>query len=227
MLAPSPGAENDFEGLKIMVSAGATQEPIDDVRYISNRSSGLMGFALAEEAAERGAKVVLIKGSTSVQLSESFNGKVVEALTAKEMADEIKKRAKETDIFLHAAAVADFIPNRTEGKIDSGRTSMLELLPGQKIIDQVKAENPKIFLVGFKAECTDSVNELVEKAGKKLLEAKADLICANNVSRKDIGFGAAANEVVMVDKNNQIKILEKKSKKEIARKILDEVYGLQ
>ena len=122
-------AEKDFAGKRVIVTAGATQEPIDEVRFISNRSSGLMGFALAETATERGAEVILVKGNTSARLPESFAGKVIEAPTAAKMLAVIKEEAKQADIIVHAAAVADFLPARQTGKIDSGQASLLELKP--------------------------------------------------------------------------------------------------
>lgn len=203
---------------KILVSAGATYEEIDPVRIITNKSSGKMGIYLAEEAAKRGAKVTLIRASTTIEPSGCL--KDIKVGSAKEMFNEIKKNINQ-DIIIHAAAVSDFTLNKENKKLSSEKELMLELTPTTKILDKIKHINRAVFLVGFKAEYKVTKEELIRRAYKKLVEANADLIIANDIGRPGRGFMVDTNEVYIIDKEKQVKHLGLNSKRVIASQIMD------
>ncbi|MDO8627459.1 MAG: bifunctional phosphopantothenoylcysteine decarboxylase/phosphopantothenate--cysteine ligase CoaBC, partial [Candidatus Diapherotrites archaeon] len=206
--------EKDLKGLRILVSAGPTIEEIDDIRFISNRSSGKIGIAIAEEAEKRGAKVTLIPGRTNLLPERRI--KIIRSETGKEMFESVKKEIKNADVFFSAAAVSDFTVQKRNGKISSGKKLKLELIPAPKILSEAKKWNPKVFVVGFKAEAGSK--KALLKAGKNLLKkANCDLVVANLLET----FGSDYSENWIVGKN--VKHLKKSSKKDIARRLLDEV----
>ncbi|MBU1704199.1 MAG: bifunctional phosphopantothenoylcysteine decarboxylase/phosphopantothenate--cysteine ligase CoaBC, partial [Nanoarchaeota archaeon] len=199
-----------LKGKRIIVTSGGTSEAIDDVRVITNRSSGKMGAAIAEEAYNQGADVLFLKGKNSVDANVS---KVIEFSDAKDLHSKIKEHVKRYDMIFHAAAVSDFTVKKKIGKISSKKAVRLELKPTTKIIDEIKRLNPKIRLIGFKLE---SKKGLVETAYKRLIKAKADFIVANSPTT----LGQDINDVYLIDKDKKV-INIKGTKKDIAKRLLD------
>jgi phosphopantothenoylcysteine decarboxylase/phosphopantothenate--cysteine ligase len=210
--------KKDLKGKKILVTAGATIEDIDEVRYIINRSSGKTGVWLAEEAYKRGADVILIRGKTNVEPAYPF--KDVKIRSANDMFNAIKDNI-DVDVVIHAAAVSDYTTDKRDEKISSENKINLELLPTTKIFEKIKDMNKDVFLIGFKAEYKKSREELIEIAYKKLKLAKADLIISNDIGRKDAGFEVDTNEVYVVDHKKNVKQLKLTHKRVIANQILD------
>ena len=214
---------NQLQGKRILVTAGATSEEIDPVRVITNRSSGKMGIAIAEEAAKRGAEVTLIRGLTIIEPAAKL--KDIQIQSADEMAEAIKKHIKQ-DIVIHAAAVSDFSADKKDKKIDSGKSLHLELTPAAKILENVRKWNKKALLVGFKAEYRLSEKELMKKAYETLKKSDADMMVANDVGKEGRGFETDTNEVFLIDRKKKITHFPLDSKQEIARKILDSIHKL-
>jgi len=206
----------DLAGKHIVVTAGGTQEPIDPVRYISNRSSGKMGYALAEAARDRGAKVTLITAPAS--LPEPAGVDVVKVSTAQEMLRAVEKVTPQADALVMAAAVADYRPTKAaKDKIKKGETGLtvkLECTPD--ILGSVKGNFIK---VGFAAESSN----LVENAKQKLKQKGLDLIVANDITANDSGFGADTNRVTIIDRKGKIDSLPLLAKREVAERVLDRV----
>lgn len=210
-------------GKQVLISAGPTREYLDPVRFLSNRSSGKMGFALAAEALSRGADVTLVSGPTA--LLPPFRAKVVPVETGGEMEAEIKARAPESDIIIMAAAVSDFRFRETAGlKIKkSGFDGRIELVPAPDILEGLgRSKREGAVLVGFAAE----TDRLEENALRKLREKNLDLIVANDVSAEGIGFDVDENEVVMIEAGGRVARTGRLSKREIGRLILNEVEGI-
>jgi phosphopantothenoylcysteine decarboxylase/phosphopantothenate--cysteine ligase len=208
----------DLEGRSILVTAGPTREPIDPVRYISNRSSGKMGYALAEAAQRRGAAVTLVSGPTSLMAPAGVN--VTRVTTASQMHDAVMRNLGSNQIVIKAAAVADFTPAATATqkiKKEHGDelTIMFEKAPD--ILASIAAASPRPFIVAFAAE-TES---LEANAREKLLRKKADLIVANDVGDPSIGFDSDQNEVLVISRDGQTMKIEKAPKFVIANRILD------
>lgn len=211
---------NSLKGKKIIVTTGATMEKIDDVRYITNRSSGKMGIAIAQECNLRGANVLLLRAKNSVKPRYSI--KEEQFTTSGELFSLVKKHVKNYQYFYHAAAVSDFsVKNKYPGKLSSKQSVSISLKPQIKILDQIKKLNPKIRLIGFKAEYTSNEKKLIRAARKKIKESHADVVIVNDVSQKDRGFEVDQNEVHIVSSDGSIKHLALSSKKEIAEKIVD------
>jgi len=211
---------DSLKNKKIIITAGGTTEKIDEVRSITNRSSGKMGIALAEECYLRGGNVLLLRAKTSVHPRYLIKEKIFN--TAEELLQLIKVNIKDTDIFFQTAAVSDYrVDKYFKGKISSEKPLELKLIPQIKIIDQIKKLSPKTKLIAFKAEYGLSEKQLIEKAFRKLKESNADFVIANDVSRKDRGFEADDNEVYIISKNKQVKKIFLTSKREVARKIMD------
>ena len=209
----------DLAGKRVLVTAGATREYIDPIRFITNKSSGKMGVALAEEAEFRGAEVTLIKTKGSVP---SFVEKQIEVERVEEMLEAIEQElsSKKYDIVVLAAAVSDFTPKeKARKKIRSGQTLLLELVPTPKIIQRIKEIQPNVFLVGFKAEYGVGEEELIEQARKQIEKAKSDVVIAN---RGEVAFGSEVNEVYWVTKEGYEKF-PLMSKRELAEKIWDKI----
>jgi len=208
-----------LEGKRVLVTAGATREYIDPIRYITNASSGRMGVAIAEEAEFRGAEVTLIRTKGSVP---SFVENQVEVETVGDMLEAIEKElmAKRYDVVVLAAAVSDFrVKNRAESKIKSGKTLTLKLEPTPKIIDRVKELQPDVFLVGFKAETDEE--KLIEEAKRQIERAGSDLVVANTLK----AFGSEENEVLLVGRAF-VKKLPRMGKRELAEKLWDVLESL-
>lgn len=217
------GAE-DMKGSRVLVTAGPTIEYIDPIRVITNKSSGKMGIAVAEEAQRRGAQTTLILGHGAALVPSGM--KILSAETTKQMHDLVFSELKATryDVLIAVAAAADFAPESPhEKKVDSHTTPELKVklksLP--KIIDQVKKVSPRTFLVAFKAEYKVSDQELVERARKRLKDSQADLIVANDVGREGAGFQTDTNEVFIVGKGREVVHVESAPKQDIARRLLD------
>ena len=213
------GKGGDLAGKRIVVTAGGTQEPIDPVRHLGNRSSGKMGYAVAEAARDRGAAVSLI--TASVSLPEPVGIDVVPVKTAAGMKEAVDKVVAQADVLIMAAAVADYQPkNVAEAKIKKETASLtLELVRTPDILAEVKGNFLK---VGFAAESEDVVANARQKLEKKHL----DLIAANDITDPTGGFDADTNQVTLIDRNGKVESLPLMSKREVADKILDRVVGL-
>jgi phosphopantothenoylcysteine decarboxylase/phosphopantothenate--cysteine ligase len=212
------GVRADLAGKRLVVTAGGTREYIDPVRYIGNPSSGKMGYALAEAARDRGAKVTLI---TAASLPKPEGVTIVPVETAIQMKRAVDKAIAKADALLMAAAVADYQPKTTaRSKIKKASLNLsLELVRTPDILGEVKGNFIK---VGFAAESED----LIANARKKLAKKKLDLIVANDITDKKSGFGVDTNKVTLIDKKGKAERLPLMSKREVADKILDRVVGM-
>jgi len=213
------GRSGDLAGKRIVVTAGGTQEPIDPVRHIGNRSSGKMGYAVAKAARDRGAEVKLITAPTS--LPEPVGIEVIHTETAIQMRDAVAKATAQADALIMTAAVADYQPKSVaKAKIKKEAPSLtLELIRTPDILAEVKG---KFLKVGFAAESEDVIANAKQKLEKKQL----DLIVANDITDKDSGFGVDTNKVTLIDRDGNIDSLPLLTKREVADKILDRVVGL-
>ncbi|MCK5039525.1 MAG: bifunctional phosphopantothenoylcysteine decarboxylase/phosphopantothenate--cysteine ligase CoaBC [Candidatus Aenigmarchaeota archaeon] len=213
---------NDLKNKKILVTAGATVEDIDAVRVITNKSSGKTGAYIAREAAKRGAKVTLVRGYNSVE-PMYFGIKDIIIKDTDDLFNKIKENIQDTDIMIHTAAVSDYtLTNKKEEKIKSTNKQLsLELKPTVKILDKIKEIKKDIFLVGFKAECNIDTDVLIERSYKRLKEANADIMVANDIGKKNCGFDVETNEVLIIDKNKKIKHVKLTLKRNIAKELLD------
>jgi phosphopantothenoylcysteine decarboxylase/phosphopantothenate--cysteine ligase len=212
----------DLAGERVLVTAGPTREPIDPVRYISNRSSGRMGYALAAAAARRGAAVTLVSGPTA--LTPPAAAAFVPVQTAEEMREAVLHHAGRAGIVIKAAAVADYRVGRpAEQKIKGKRDLTLALTPNPDILAEVAARAGEAFIVGFAAETQD----VVANARAKLTAKGIDLLVANDVSRRDIGFDAEDNEVLLIDRWGGSRALPRMPKTAVADAILDEILALR
>jgi len=220
LAALTPG--RDLAGERVLVTAGPTREPIDPVRYISNRSSGRMGYALAAAAARRGAEVTLVSGPTA--LTPPGAVAFVPVQTAEEMREAVLHHAVRASIVIKAAAVADYrVQAPAEQKIKGKRDLTLQLTPNPDILAEVAARAGGAFVVGFAAETQDVVANARDK-----LEAKGiDLLVANDVSRRDIGFDAEDNEVLLIDRWGGGRPLPRLPKTAVADAIFDEILALR
>jgi phosphopantothenoylcysteine decarboxylase/phosphopantothenate--cysteine ligase len=209
----------DLAGKHIVVTAGGTQEPIDPVRYISNRSSGKMGYALAEAARDRGAKVTLVTAPTS--LVDPVGVNLVKANTAQEMQQAVENLTTQADALVMAAAVADYRPTKaSKDKIKKGEAGLtLELEPTLDILSSVRGNFIK---VGFAAESSN----LMENAKQKLKQKGLDIIVANDITASDSGFGTDTNRVTIIDRKGKVDSLPLIPKREVADKVLDRVAEL-
>ena len=211
-----------LRGRRFVISAGGTREPLDDVRFVGNRSSGRMGVALAEEARRRGADVTLVASNLAVPPPAGVE--IAQAPTAAELEHEILARADAADVVVMAAAVADYRPAEVvagkRGK--DGDTWTIELEPTGDVLRTLGEREVGALLVGFAAEAGEAS---IERARQKLTDKNANLIVFNDVSRSDVGFEAEENEVVLIGGEAERRI-EKAPKRSIAGAILDEVARL-
>lgn len=212
--------KTSLKGKKILVTAGGTEEPLDTVRVLTNRSSGKMGIALAEECYSRGAEVLLLRSKTA-QISP-YPVKQLEFRTAQDLQSLLKEYTNDYDVLIHTAAVSDFTVDTLPGKIDSGKEIRITLKPTEKIINKIKQWNENIILIGFKA-ISGSLDDTIEKIERLRTESQADYIIVNDISRNDIGFECDDNEVTIIDKTGKQEKINKMSKKAIARKIIDSI----
>lgn len=211
---------DSMKGKKVIITSGGTAEKIDEVRSITNRSSGKMGVAIAEECYLRGTDVLLLRAKNSLKPRYLIKEKIFN--TAEELLNLIKENIKSTDLFFQVAAVSDFkVDHLFKGKLLSNQSINLKLIPQIKIINQIKKLSPKTKLIAFKAEYDLSEKDLIKEATKKLKESKADFVIANDISRSDRGFESDNNEVYIISKIKQVKKIPLTSKKEIAKKIVE------
>jgi phosphopantothenoylcysteine decarboxylase/phosphopantothenate--cysteine ligase len=213
----------DLEGKSVLVTAGPTREPIDPVRFISNRSSGKMGYALADAARRRGANVTLISGPTALPKPAGVN--VSSVTTAAEMHAAVMEALPRHQIVIKAAAVADYAPaavaDRKIKKDAAGDALTLELHKTPDILADIGAATPRPFIVAFAAE-TDAV---LDNARAKLLRKNADLIVANDVADSSIGFDSDQNEVVVLARDGSSTRIARASKLVVANRIIDLVVS--
>ena len=212
--------EKDLKDKKVLVTAGPTKEFIDPFRCLTNPSTGKMGIAIANECAKRGAEVILVSSIDD----DSINNKVkkVKIISTNDMFEAVKNNFKDCDFIIKAAAVSDYTPVQVfdkKVKKQDGNLS-IEFKRTQDILKYVgdnKSDNQKV--IGFAAE----TNNLIEYAKEKIIKKNLDYIVANDISKKDIGFGSEDNEVYIIDKHDNIKKIDKNSKNNIAKAIIDEI----
>ncbi|MCZ7695230.1 bifunctional phosphopantothenoylcysteine decarboxylase/phosphopantothenate--cysteine ligase CoaBC [Mediterraneibacter gnavus] len=211
--------EKDMQGKRVLVTAGPTQESIDPVRFITNHSTGKMGYAIAKMCMLRGAEVTLVSGPTSIAKPEFVH--VVDVVTAKEMYEEVTKRAKDQDIIIKAAAVADYRPKsvsseKMKKKDDDLAISMERTDDILKFLGEHKKEHQ--FLCGFSME----TENMLENSRKKLEKKHLDMIVANNLKVEGAGFAGDTNVVTIITGQEEVS-LGKMTKEETALRILDEI----
>lgn len=232
MLQPIDIAEKMFEltthkavlnTQKVLITAGPTREAIDPVRYISNHSSGKMGYALAEAAYQAGAEVTLVSGPTNIDTPTGVNR--IDVTSALDMLNAVKKHMLESDVFIGCAAVADYsavdVAEQKIKKNDDQMTLLLKRNPD--ILAWVASQQNRPFVVGFAAE-SHSVKEF---ALGKLEKKNLDMICANDISNNQIGFNSDNNQILLLDKDGREKLLETASKRLLAKQIIIEIANRQ
>lgn len=215
--------EKDLEGKRVLVTAGATQEKIDPVRYITNHSTGKMGYAIAKAAMRRGADVTLVSGICAIKPPMFVNK--IDAVSAQDMFEAVKAHAAESDIIIKAAAVADYRPkNPADSKIKKSDGSMsIELERTVDILDWLgKNRREGQFLCGFSME-TDN---MIENSRAKLIKKNADMIAANSLKQEGAGFGTDTNVLTLITSDN-VTELEMMSKYEAANALLDAIIKIQ
>jgi phosphopantothenoylcysteine decarboxylase/phosphopantothenate--cysteine ligase len=202
--------------VRFVVTAGPTREPLDPIRYLSNRSSGKMGYAIAQAAIEAGHEVVLISGPVNIDAPKGVTSVAVS--TSDEMHDAVHRHLAGADVMVMCAAVADYKPAiASEQKIKKRREPLsLDLVPTRDILASLGKEDRQFLLVGFAAE----TNELEENAQKKLREKNCDIIVANDVSAADSGMERDENEVTILFRNNEKRKISRAPKKIIARELV-------
>ena len=212
--------EQDLKGKKILVTAGPTKEFIDPFRCLTNPSTGKMGISIANECARRGAEVILVSSVDNDSISN--NVKKVKITSTNDMFEAVKNNFKDCDFIIKAAAVSDYTPvqvfDKKVKKQDGNLT--IEFQRTQDILKYVgdnKHEGQKV--IGFAAE----TNNLIEYAKEKIVKKNLDYIVANDISKKDIGFGSDDNEVYIIDRHDNIKKIDKSNKNNIAKAIVDEI----
>jgi phosphopantothenoylcysteine decarboxylase/phosphopantothenate--cysteine ligase len=225
-VADGVGRSQDFDGETILITAGPTREPLDPIRFISNRSSGKMGYALAKAALLRGARVILVSGPASLPPPNRVESIGVE--TAEEMRRAVLKRLSEATVLIMAAAVGDFRPKVFQSRKikKSDQPLNLELEPTPDILSEVAAHKTatggRCVLVGFAAETGDPIPNAKAKLEQKAL----DLMVANDVTREGAGFESETNIVTLIDRTGRIEELPQLFKFQVADKILDRVKEL-
>ena len=216
--------EGDLRGLKVLVTAACTREPIDPVRFVGNRSSGKMGYAVAQMAAERGAEVLLISGPSA--LSIPANVKAIKVETTNEMLEACLESYDKVDIVIKAAAVADYRPRdvaeqKIKKKTDDALTVVMDKNPD--ILKTLGAKKTHQVLVGFAAE----TQNLLENARDKVVKKNLDMIVANDVTAAGAGFNADTNIVKFLFANGEVRSLEQMPKVDVANCILDEALKIR
>jgi phosphopantothenoylcysteine decarboxylase / phosphopantothenate---cysteine ligase len=228
------GAHRDLAGLKLLVTAGPTREPIDPIRFVSNRSSGRMGYAIAAAARDRGADVTLVSGPTGLTPPEGIRRFSFE--TADELAEILLREFPECHGLVMAAAVADFIPERSPERLHrSEGEKSLRLSPGRDLLASLRTLKRGQTVVAFAAETVAAPEggreAALENRGRRKMEAKgADLVVVNDVGRRDIGFDAPENEVLILTADGARESVSQRSKRDVAEKIWDaflRVHGRQ
>lgn len=218
--------KKDLKGKKVLINAGTTCEDIDPIRFICNRSTGKMGYAIAREAAARGAEVILVSGKSS--LNPPLGVEFIPVWSAEEMCQVMISRQAESDIIIGAAAVGDFkAAAKAEVKLKKREQKedklILELVSNPDILKELgKRKRPGQIMVGFAAE----TNNLLEYAQRKLEEKNLDFIVANDVSEEGAGFAGDTNIVTIIDSNGEVKSLPLMSKDDVAAAIIDKVVEI-
>ena len=211
----------DLAGVRFIVTAGATQEPIDPVRYITNRSSGKMGYAIATEAARRGAAVTLVSGPSKLAVPDRVE--LVAVRTVAEMRDAVLARFDEADVVVKAAAVSDFrVRNYSDTKIKKTTAPTIELVPNPDIAAELGARKTHQVVVGFAAE----TNDHLAGARKKLAEKNLDLIVMNPVDVADAGFDVDTNRGVIIGSDGSEDEVPLQLKSQVARALCDRIAGI-
>lgn len=212
----------ELKGHKVIITAGPTQEAIDPVRYITNHSSGKMGYALAECARSRGAEVILVSGKTNLTLPRGVE--LVEVVTSQDMYEAMMARYENCDIIIKAAAVSDYRPKEaaTQKMKKTDDDLWIELTRNKDIALELGKVKGDRILVGFAAETNDVLANALTKIKKKNL----DLIVANDLTKEGAGFGSDTNVVTLIDKDGHQEQLQKMSKQEVADKIIDKIMRL-
>lgn len=207
----------DLKGKRVLVTAGPTMAPIDPVRYITNRSTGKMGYAIAKEARDRGAEVTLISGETNI--SVPFGVDFIRVSTNEEMLKAVLDNFADSDIVIKAAAVSDYKAKNYSGrKIKKSENNLnIEFVKDNDILKKLGEIKKSQVLVGFAAES----NDLIENALGKLERKNLDYIVANDITASDTGFGSDNNKVFIISKEKNILELDKMSKKDVARELFD------
>jgi len=214
------GRGGPLAGLRVLVTAGGTHEPLDSVRFIGNRSSGKMGLALAREALRRGAEVTVV----AANIGRREPGVAWrDVRTVEELRDEVLREADGADVLVMAAAVSDFTPaapEREKIRRSSGVRS-IELAPTPDVLRAVREQNPELFMVGFAATHGDPASDAREKLRKK----GADIVVGNDISHEGVGFGAEENEVYVVTNRGE-RFIPRATKAEVAGEVLDDIQAL-
>ncbi|UZE92992.1 MAG: phosphopantothenoylcysteine decarboxylase [Candidatus Nealsonbacteria bacterium] len=216
-----------LRNLKVLITAGATREYIDPIRFISNASSGKMGVAMAQEALDRKAKVTIVWGKGTAKLPK--NAKVINVETTKEMCRAVVKELKEEnyDVFVATAAAADYTPVKKKGsKIPSKQKGLvIPLKPTPKVIERARKVAPRVFICAFKAEVNVSKKMLIEKAYNRLKEVELDLMVSNDIGKEGCGFGVDTNEVYIINSTKKIVHFAINTKQKIAAGVWDVIYS--
>ncbi|MEK7825689.1 MAG: bifunctional phosphopantothenoylcysteine decarboxylase/phosphopantothenate--cysteine ligase CoaBC [Nitrospirota bacterium] len=215
--------KRDLSGEVIIVTAGPTREPVDPVRFLSNRSSGKMGYAIAIAARDRGARVILISGITNLPKPEKVE--FISAPTTHEMREAVLRHLPEASMLIMAAAVADYRPKRPNIKKlkKSGSSLSIEMEETEDILEEIGKKNTKKILVGFAAETDAVINNAVLKLRKKNL----DLIVANDITLEGGGFESDTNIATIIDRDERVQELPLMYKKDLAQIILERVMALK
>jgi phosphopantothenoylcysteine decarboxylase / phosphopantothenate---cysteine ligase len=217
----SLGASQDLSGETVLITAGPTREKIDPVRYLTNRSSGRMGYALAEAALRRGARVLLISGPTSIIPPAAAELTRVES--AEEMRDAVLTLLPQASVVIKTAAVSDYRPRITASqKIKRKGPLNLELEATPDILKEIAASKQSQIIVGFAAETAD----VLENARQKLVAKNLDAIVVNDVSREGVGFDSDRNAVTIISHDAVVEVPET-TKWEVAQRVLDQIVGLR
>lgn len=215
--------EKDLEGKRVLVTAGPTREDIDPVRFITNRSTGKMGYAIARAARNRGAEVTLISGP--VNLTVPTGVKCINTYSAEDMYNAVINNIENMDIIIKSAAVADYKPeNKSNIKIKKSESDLtLKLTRSKDILKEVGNKKVAQIVVGFAAE----TNDIIENAKLKIKKKNLDMIVANDVMSLDAGFGVDTNSVKIIKKDGEIVEVPNMSKDEVAHKILDAIIKIK
>lgn len=211
-----------LKGKRVLITTGPTREYLDDVKFLTTPSSGKMGVALAEECIASGAEVTIVMGPTVIK--PPLEAKVINVVTCDEMLEAVVSELKSNKydlIFLPAAPLDFKFAEKAKGKISSNvRELMVKLTATPKISGKIRSHAPRTIIVGFKAEYGVPIEEMIERAYRRLLQNDMDLIVANDVSRSDIGFGSDYNEVYIIDKDKNVTHVPLMSKREVAREVV-------
>jgi phosphopantothenoylcysteine decarboxylase/phosphopantothenate--cysteine ligase len=213
---------NDLVGKCFLITAGPTRGWIDQVRFVSNPSTGKMGIAIAQEILARGGQVHLVLGPSSEQ--QPMGAIITNVETSEEMLKEVMSTlSKNTiDCFISSAAVLDFVPEKTEDKkIESGQNLSISLVPSSKIIEEARKKYKDLYIVGFKVESGLSDDELESRAREKISSGICNLVVANDAKREGVAFGTSTNEVIVVGPDSFKMKIPLAPKRVVARKIMD------